>query len=169
MEDEPNLPYIGSICNEVIRWQTVAPFGLAHSADEDDVYNGYFIPAGTTMLSNIWAMHRDPSVYTEPDKFIPERWLQDKPPLDVRKTAFGFGRRICPGRFFAENAIFISIASILATFDISKALDAAGEPITPTVDYIESFLRHPKPFKCQIAPRSDAVTRAVQQAVESAK
>ncbi|KAI5121045.1 hypothetical protein M0805_008621 [Coniferiporia weirii] len=171
MEDRENLPYVNAICSELYRWQTALPLSLAHCATEDDEYNGYFIPAGTTMLPNIWAMHRNPIEYPEPEKFIPERWMPvdgKKAPLDSRKTAFGFGRRLCPGRPFGDNTVFIGVASLLAAFDIGKALDVHGAPITPAVEYLESFIRHPKPFKCKITPRSDKVVVAVQEAVESA-
>ncbi|KAI5116721.1 hypothetical protein M0805_000830 [Coniferiporia weirii] len=172
VEDESNLPYINAVCCETLRWQTVTPFGVAHCAEEDDVYNGYFIPAGTAVLSNIWAMHRDPRVYPEPEKFSPERWLPSEGktlPLDIRKTAFGFGRRTCPGRHFAYSSIFLAVASTLAAFKIEKAVDENGVPITPPVEYAESFLRHVKPFKCIIIPRSDKIASTVQQAVDSAK
>ncbi|KAI5116720.1 hypothetical protein M0805_000829 [Coniferiporia weirii] len=172
IEDEPNLPYINAICSETLRWQTGGPLGVAHSSEEDDVYNGYFIPAGTTILSNIWAIHRDPKEYPEPEKFIPERWLPSEgktAPLDVRKTVFGFGRRACPGRHFAYGSIFITVASTLAAFDIDKALDENGVPITLPVEYVESFLRHVKPFKCRITPRSDKIVSTIQEVVDSAR
>ncbi|THH06638.1 hypothetical protein EW145_g3950 [Phellinidium pouzarii] len=139
---------------------------------EDDVYDGQFIPAGTTMLANIWAMQRDPVEYPEPEKFIPERWIQSegkKLPRDVRRTVFGFGRRICSGRHFAENSIYVIIASILATFDIEKALDENGVPITPPLRYTPSFIRHSEPFKCKITPRSNKTASLIQQAVEFSK
>ncbi|KAI5116166.1 hypothetical protein M0805_002850 [Coniferiporia weirii] len=172
MEDRANLPYINAICDESQRWQPVGPLGIPHCATKDDVYNGYFIPAGTIMISNIWAMQRDPVEYLEPEKFIPERWLLQegkKAPMDVRKTVFGFGRRICPGRYFAESSIFITVASILAAFNVEKALDANGNPVTPALGYTSTFVRHPKPFKCKLTPRSDKIALAVQQAAECTK
>ncbi|THH07084.1 hypothetical protein EW145_g3633 [Phellinidium pouzarii] len=170
MEDKTNLPYINALCNEALRWQTVAPLGLAHCPTKDDVYNGYFIPAGITIYANIWAMQRDPLEYPEPEKFIPERWMPSdgkRTPLDVYKTQFGFGRRTCPGKHFAANSIFIDIASILAAFNIEMASDENGAQIIPVVDYVEGFVRHPKPFKCKITPRSDKITSTIKQAVEA--
>ncbi|KAI5120028.1 hypothetical protein M0805_004657 [Coniferiporia weirii] len=170
MEDKPNLPYIMAICKECMRWQSVTPLAAPHCAAEDDVYNGYFIPAGTTVFANVWGMQRDPKEYPEPEKFIPERWLPcdgKQPPLDVFKTAFGFGRRFCSGRYFAENSIFISIASILAAFDITKAVDANGNLITPAVEYTASFARHPVPFECRLTPRSCKIAPAIYQAIEA--
>ncbi|KAI5121914.1 hypothetical protein M0805_000243 [Coniferiporia weirii] len=172
MEDKLNLPYINAICSEVLRWQAVAPFAVAHTATKDDVYNGYFIPAGTVVLPNVWAMLRNAKEYPEPDKFIPERWLatgEKARPLDASKVVFGFGRRICPGMYFAENTIFIVVASILAVFDIQKALDDKGMPITPNEDYTPNLIRHPKPFECRIMPRSEKAQSLIRQAVDSGK
>lgn len=48
--------------------------GMPHSADADDVYEGYFIPKGASVIGNIWAIHMDPARYPEPRAFRPERW-----------------------------------------------------------------------------------------------
>lgn len=52
--DKESLPYISCIAWECLRWNPVTPFGLAHSVTEDDEYNGYRIPKGTTVLPNVW-------------------------------------------------------------------------------------------------------------------
>jgi cytochrome P450 len=54
--DRPNLPYIDGICKELLRWRLVLPLGVAHATTEDDVYCGYFIPKGTTVLPNTWCV-----------------------------------------------------------------------------------------------------------------
>lgn len=56
-------------------------------------------------------------------------YLTSADPLSV---AFGYGRRICPGRFAADAQLWISIACILSVFDISSALDEFGKPIKVT-------------------------------------
>ncbi|KAL5478389.1 hypothetical protein ACEPAI_2573 [Sanghuangporus weigelae] len=175
-KDRPNLPYVEAVCKECMRWQCVAPMatGVAHSPDEDDEYNGYFIPAGATVLCNVWAITKDPKVYEDPDRFIPERWLPaegKEPPLDIDNIAFGFGRRICSGMDFANNSIFIGIASLLSAFNISKALDEHGQPVTPKVEYTSQFIRafrHCKPFKYSLTPRSEEIVKAIHQAVDAA-
>ncbi|KAI5117356.1 hypothetical protein M0805_002466 [Coniferiporia weirii] len=171
-EDRPNLPYVNAICLEALRWQTVVPLGVPHTVTEDDVYNGYFIPAGTTLYGNAWAMLRDPKMFPQPEKFIPERWLPSggkAPPLNPNKMAFGFGRRICPGIQFSEDSNFIAVASMLAAFDIQTAKDKNGAPIIPPEDYTESFIRHPKHFKCSITPRSSKIAPLIRQVVDSAR
>ncbi|ESK94808.1 cytochrome p450 [Moniliophthora roreri MCA 2997] len=61
--DQERLPYIRATVREVLRWRTVVPIGAPHQSMEDDWYEGYFIPKGTIVIANIWAMNRDKEVY----------------------------------------------------------------------------------------------------------
>ena len=79
-------------------------------------------------------MMHNPGVFERPDEFYPERYLKDgKVDLSVpdgERAAFGFGRRICPGRFFILDTLFVYAASILATFDIAPPLKGEdGHPV----------------------------------------
>ena len=55
--DIDELPYIAAIIKETFRWSPPVPMGITHRLMEDDVYKGMFIPAGTTLLENIWLVH----------------------------------------------------------------------------------------------------------------
>jgi cytochrome P450 len=75
----------------------------------------------------------DESVYPEPLRFQPERFLDPNvKPLDV---GFGFGRRICPGRFMARSSMWITVVSVLAAFEISPVVDGRGVPQIPKEEY----------------------------------
>jgi cytochrome P450 len=78
-------------------------------------------------------MLHDPDTFDRPDDFYPERYLKDDKidPLvpDSELAAFGFGRRICPGRHFSHDVIFLYAASLLANFDISPPKDEHGQPV----------------------------------------
>ncbi|KAF9044672.1 cytochrome P450, partial [Rhodocollybia butyracea] len=74
-------------------------------------------------------MNRDPNLYSEPNKFMPERFLD--PPAGPFTSinniyAYGFGRRICTGRYMADNTVWLTIVSVLATLDLRKAKDDEG-------------------------------------------
>ncbi|KAG8688870.1 hypothetical protein FRC08_011226 [Ceratobasidium sp. 394] len=153
MQDQESLPYINAIVQEIVRWQPVTPLGMPHRSIQDDVYRGYLIPKGSTILGNVWAITRDPDVYPDPETFNPDRFYnQPTPPA----PGFGWGRRICPGQYIAEGSLFIAVASVLAAFTISKARDENGEEIVPsTMAKENSLVYHPASFRCNIKPRSE--------------
>jgi cytochrome P450 len=74
----------------------------------------------------------DPTLYPAPEEFIPERFLTTENSLDgvlnpdPRRYAFGYGRRVCPGRDLAEDTLFICVATTLAMFDL-HCIDATSE------------------------------------------
>ncbi|KAH7925530.1 cytochrome P450 [Leucogyrophana mollusca] len=156
-DDRPSLPYIEGIVRETMRWQPVIPMGAPHATTNSDVYEGYFIPKGAMIIPNAWAMSRDESVYPNGSKFKPDRWLDEDGKLTNAEPpvfTFGFGRRICPGRYTADASIWAGIASILATFEFSKAKDAQGKDIDFVPTFSSGVGRHPDPFPCSIVPRS---------------
>jgi len=158
-EDQDSLVYVEALVREVMRWHPALPTAIPHATSEDDIYEGYFIPKGTTVLGSIWGITRDESIYPNADTFIPERFIKPDGGLndDVMNVAFGFGRRKCAGLHMARSTVWISIVSMLATFDIARAKDAAGNEIECSTDYTEGMSGHPVPFECTITPRSHAV------------
>ncbi|KXN84793.1 O-methylsterigmatocystin oxidoreductase [Leucoagaricus sp. SymC.cos] len=149
--DRDSLPYIRALCLEILRLYYPTPTGLPHLATEDDEYMGYQIPAGAIVIANTWGILRDPTNYAEPEKLLPERFLTSNF-IDPRTFAFGYGRRVCPGGQFAEEMIFMAVATILSVYDIT------GGPAAPSnVEFTSNLVMHPKPFKCIIRPRSPEV------------
>jgi cytochrome P450 len=72
--------------------------GFPHWAMKGDVYDGYRILKGATVIGNIFFfIARDEDIYPDPVEFRPERFLGPSPQVDPHKFVFGFGRRACPG------------------------------------------------------------------------
>jgi cytochrome P450 len=72
------------------------------------------------------AILHDPEIFSDPEEFKPERFLDEKGnfqdhPMVV--LAFGAGKRICPGRHFADATLFILASSVLSVFNVTKAKD----------------------------------------------
>jgi len=167
IHDEPQLPYVSALVKEVLRWGQVAPQGLPHATSEDDFYKGYFIPKGTVVIPNIWLFTHNADTYPEPMAFRPERFLGDKPQQDPREVVFGFGRRVCPGQQLAEGSVFLAIAMVLATLDISPKIGADGKPIMPEVDYVGTIVTHPKEFPTMVKARSARAEALVRAAADA--
>ena len=91
-------------------------------------------------------MLHDENKYPESDRFFPERFLDEYGVLDPSvpdpEAAFGFGRRLCPGRHLARASVWTTIAHILATFDIRKPRDDAGNEIEPSLEYTPGLVRY---------------------------
>ncbi|KAJ3896443.1 cytochrome P450 [Lentinula edodes] len=135
--DMAQLPYVRAIVKEVLRWQPAVPLAVPHVVMEDDWYEGYFIPKGTTIIPNVWSMNRDKDIYgPDADQFRPERFLQQHDSgmnaqiftlraeyeKDGGHCAYGFGRRACAGRHVADNALFINICTILWALHIEPEI-----------------------------------------------
>ncbi|KAF7348404.1 hypothetical protein MSAN_01794400 [Mycena sanguinolenta] len=157
------LPYCEAVFREVFRWRPILPFALPHATSDDDIYEGYFIPKGTMVLPNVWAMTHDESMYPNPDRFDPERFLNADGHLnaDDQILGFGFGRRVCAGRYAADATVWATIVSVLSTFDIAKAKDEMGKEIEIEPVFADGITSHPKPFKCSITPRNDVIKQLI--------
>ncbi|PVH74478.1 cytochrome P450 [Cadophora sp. DSE1049] len=173
-EDIPRLPRVRAVIKEVLRWRPVTAGGAPHTLTKDDEYNGFKFAAGTTFHPVQWAIHLDPVLYPDPDQFDPSRWLDPsfptyKRPLDKFPTlqnfsAFGFGRRICPGMNIAERSLYILTARIAWACKISKAKDSQGVIIdVPSYDYTSGFNVMPKNFAFNLSPRSKLHEQVVEE------
>ncbi|KAJ8474071.1 hypothetical protein ONZ51_g7464 [Trametes cubensis] len=171
-EDRGALVYINAIVKEAMRWHVVLPLGVPHRTIEDDVIDGYFIPAGSMILANTWAILHDPEAYDNPEEFRPERFIRDgklDPTVrDPYAYAFGYGRRVCAGRYFADEALYLAIASILHVFNITAPLDEQGRSIKTELRQTSGLLTYPKEFRCVVTPRSEEAASLIKGAVSSA-
>ncbi|KAH8099402.1 cytochrome P450 [Cristinia sonorae] len=155
--DRPFLPYIDAVMNETLRWKPVLHLDIPHLLTKDDVYKGYFIPKGSVIVGNTWAVLHDERAYPEPSKFNPDRFMLNgelNPDVRDPDAVFGFGRRICPGRFMAKESMWIAMAMILAALDIRPVKNNKGKDIIPVVEYEPGLVAYPKPFEVDIQPRS---------------
>ncbi|KAI1785525.1 cytochrome P450 [Ganoderma leucocontextum] len=165
--DQNALPYVGAVVKELLRWHSVAPLGVARCSVADDEYEGYFIPADTTIVVNSWAITHDPERYPEPDRFVPERFLKDgeldPDATDPSSVVFGFGRRICPGRYFADATLFIFVACVLHVFDITPPLDEDGRPIKIEPQATVGIISYMEDSRCTIQPRSPSAEELIRR------
>ncbi|KAJ8769597.1 hypothetical protein K2173_005200 [Erythroxylum novogranatense] len=118
--DLKNLHYLNMIIKETFRLHPVAPLLLPHYSMEDCIVNGFFIPKNSRIMINVWTIGRDPSVWSEPDKFLPERFAGtdiDVLGHDFQLIPFGAGRRVCPGMQLGLTIVSLVLAQLLHCFD----------------------------------------------------
>ncbi|KAK7685162.1 hypothetical protein QCA50_011525 [Cerrena zonata] len=169
--DYENLIYTRAVVLETIRWMPVAPIGFPRRVTRDDNYRGFHIPKGATVLANVWAMLHNPEDFPQPGRFNPDRFIKDgrlnpdvRDPLTI---AFGFGRRICPGRWFASTSIFLVVANALHTLNIDPILDKEGKTHDPFSIILDGLKMHYEHVPCSVTPRSASVKHLVSELVSS--
>ncbi|KAG1849239.1 cytochrome P450 [Suillus subluteus] len=152
-DDQEMLPQVTAFMLESMRWRPVSLGGFAHRATKDIVWKNYLIPAGATVIGNHWAIANDPEVFPEPQKFNPQRWIDDAGRVrdDLRFFTFGFGRRVCPGQHVANRSIFINTALILWAFRLSENPAAKID----TLALSDTATTHAAPFEICFEKRID--------------
>ncbi|KAK1427369.1 hypothetical protein QVD17_16052 [Tagetes erecta] len=155
--DLKNLVFLEAIIKETLRLYPVGPL-LPREAIEDCTVAGYTVKAGTRLMVNIWKLHRDERVWSDPCKFQPERFmgpghgrieLKDQP---FALLSFGIGRRSCPGGTFALQVLYLTLARLVHSFELGRP---GGLPVDMTEGH-GLTLPKKKPLEVLLAPRLQA-------------
>ncbi|KAG1748494.1 cytochrome P450 [Suillus paluster] len=144
-EDRASLPYVEAVLRENLRWHPIAPMCIPHATTSDDVYDGYFIPKGATVICNAWGISRDEKRYPDASRFMPERFIDVDGALtddDPAEYIFGLGRRACPGRYTADASMWSAIVTMLATVNFSSAKDDQGNVIDFTPQFTTGLTQY---------------------------
>ncbi|XP_038714427.1 cytochrome P450 CYP82D47-like [Tripterygium wilfordii] len=152
--DIENLVYLQAIIKETLRLYPPGPLLVPHIGSEDCTISGYHLPKGTRVFVNAWKMHRNPDVWSNPDKFMAERFLTSNANVDVlgqhfELLPFGSGRRSCPGMTFALQVVHLMVGRLVQGFEFSTPGDGP-------VDMSEGLgitLPKASPLEVMVSPR----------------
>ncbi|MED6171131.1 hypothetical protein PIB30_037946 [Stylosanthes scabra] len=115
------LPYLRAVMKETLRLHPALPLLVPHCPSETTIVGGYTIPKGSRVFVNVWAIHRDPSIWDNPLEFDSNRFLNDNKwdfsGSDFRYFPFGSGRRICAGIAMAERTVLYLLATLVHSFN----------------------------------------------------
>ncbi|MFG3496508.1 cytochrome P450 [Streptomyces sp. NPDC047928] len=147
IEDVPKLTAVRRVLDEVIRLHGVTL--LMRRATAPVELGGYSFPEGTEIAFSLYALHRDPRLYTEPDRFDPDRWLPERKAAIERQAyiPFGAGNRKCIGDAFVWTEATIALATILARWRLRPV---PGH----TPKEVASAVAHPDRMPMTVVPRN---------------
>lgn len=151
LQDQGKLPYVEATILEVMRHGTIAPLNIPHSTSTDVKFRDFEIKKGTVVFCNIYGIFKDKNIWTDPDKFRPERFLTKDNTIiheraDIIATQFGVGRRRCIGDTLSKRELFLFITSIYQAMNTNLRSD-------PNYGRIITINCKPTPYKIQIIPR----------------
>ncbi|MER8184534.1 cytochrome P450 [Kitasatospora sp. NPDC094015] len=142
-EDVPRLTFTRQVLDEVVRLHGVTL--LMRRAVAPVRLNGVTIPAGTEVAFSLYAVHQDPALYPDPERFDPDRWLPERRAGQPREAfiPFGAGSRQCIGDAFAKAEMTITLATVLSRWRLRPvAGHATGEAMAamPHPDHLPMVL-----------------------------
>ncbi|KAK3681758.1 cytochrome P450 [Podospora appendiculata] len=178
--DREKLPLLRAVVKEVVRWRPPVPTGIPHAVEKDDIYNGYFIPAGAVIHALEWGMTRDEATYPDAEQFNPSRWLDPayptfRAPLTqypnlAGHSQFGFGRRVCQGVPIVEQDLFLTMGGLAWAFDVRKRRDGSGNEVpVHWNDYSPLLISKPARFAFDAVPRSEEKVSVMRELFEEAR
>lgn len=155
------LPYLNAVIREVLRlYPSVQVFGRELIEPID--LGGYHLPAGSRVMMSPYVAQREPRYFPEPERFIPERWLQlDRSALPrFAYFPFGGGPRVCLGQHYAVMQMSHVLALVLQAFELEPVdgFRLRLEPILtlrPVDGYVPLRMRRrPQPTRTPVESRN---------------
>lgn len=181
-DDEPNLPYIRAIVKETLRLRPVTNIGTPHASTAPVVYKGIHIPANSVICLQQYSIHYDPSLFPDPHRFNPDRYLAHPlgsghyagGPASARDHwSFGAGRRICSGVHLAENSMFIVLAKLIWAFEMLPPRgEGDGDEVVDTGDGAfdaEGAMTTAKVYRVRWRVRSEGAEKVVRREARDAR
>ncbi|KAK4489091.1 hypothetical protein RD792_004885 [Penstemon davidsonii] len=131
-DDLEKCQYLKAVIKESLRMHPPLPLLVPHESTQDVKLLNYDISAGTRVVVNVWAIGRDPSLWEDPEKFLPERFLNthvDFKGQHFQLIPFGAGRRGCPGASFAMGIVELVLANLVLSFEFELADGVSNEDL----------------------------------------
>ncbi|GAA1501096.1 cytochrome P450 [Kitasatospora kazusensis] len=144
-EDVTHLPYLRRVIDEVTRLHGVTL--LMRRATEPVEIGGVTVPEGTEVAFSLYALHQDPRLFPQPERFDPDRWLPERTEgVNLRQAflPFGAGNRKCIGDAFSWTEITILLATVLPRWQLQHEPGSTPREIAaavPRPDHLSMIVR----------------------------
>jgi len=142
------LPYLDAVVKEGLRVFPPIPMSFPRYApDEGTVLDGYYIPGHTIVSCQPFTLHKDPVVFPFPERFDPQRWLEDKGELERNRMFFAFsqGARGCIGKHLALAEMKILLREVYGGYRTVLGKEKADMRLDDQV-----ISSRPKGQKCRL-------------------
>ncbi|KAF5195557.1 (S)-canadine synthase [Thalictrum thalictroides] len=142
IEDVSKFKYLQAVVKETMRMKPIAPFAIPHKTAKDTTLMGTKVAKGTSIMVNLYALHHNPDIWTEPYKFIPERFMQGEDGSATNKAMeksflpFGGGMRICAGMDLGKLQFGFVLANLVNAFKWSCVEEGNFPDLTEKLSFV---------------------------------
>lgn len=149
-EDRKEMNFVQAVLLESQRCGNIGPFGIPHATMEDCELYGYKIPERATVILNFTALFNNAEYFPEPEKFNPDRFLDENGQLKANEAMvpFSLGKRVCLGESLAKMELFLIFTALVYHYKISS-----GEGGIPSLEARFGFTLTPPPYKVKFERR----------------
>ncbi|XP_019731054.1 cytochrome P450 [Hippocampus comes] len=133
------MPFLKAVVRETLRLYPVVPGNARLTVENEIVVGDHLFPKSTLFHLCHYAVSHDDSVFPEPNRFLPQRWLRQENTKQQQhpfgSVPFGFGIRACLGRRVAELEMYLLLSTLIARFEVRPDPNSTGpvKPITRTL------------------------------------
>lgn len=154
IEDQVQLPFVMAFIYEVMRYSSFVPLTIPHSTTTDTTIMGYTIPKNTVIFINQWSNNYDPTLWSHPETFDPDRFLDERGALNKDLISnvliFSMGKRRCIGEELSKLQLFLFTALIAHQCHIT-----ADPARPPKMDYSYGLTLKPHTYHVAFTLRDD--------------
>ncbi|XXG60929.1 hypothetical protein AAC387_Pa04g2718 [Persea americana] len=155
VEEARNLEYLQAVVKETMRMKPIAPLAVPHKAARDTTLGGLHVAEGTTVMVNLYALHYDPKVWDEPERFKPERFMESSKEFLGKRgqysfLPFGAGMRACAGMEVGKLQLPFAVSNLVNAFHWSNAVESEEPNLGEDFSFI---LAMKTPLEARIVPR----------------
>nr|ANY58165.1 putative CYP719 [synthetic construct] len=163
--DLSKLHYLQAVMKEAMRMKPIAPLAIPHTASKDTTLMGTKVAKGTRVMVNLYSLHHNPNIWTEPFKFMPERFLQEEfnggsgggggdanvKAMEKSFLPFSAGMRICAGMDLGKLQFSFALANLVNTFKWTSVADGKLPDMSEELSLV---LLMKTPLEARIVPRN---------------
>lgn len=145
-----DMQYVKACIRETFRMYPIV-HTTSRRITKDIEVCGFHVPAGTHCQANLYGMGRNPELFSEPLRYMPERWLRENHDGQSKALAnlpFGHGPRMCIGRRMAEQELYLAVSKIIQKFKIEYNSDEDVQPV------LNLFMTPDRPMKLTFTHRT---------------